>query len=568
MNQTLKKSLSIFFALTLLFSPVIGAYLAPKSEAQIKEAVSGCAAGMIAGMVSSFLSVTNVPTDDTKNNLKECLDGIGYALAKTLLAKLTDSIINWINTGFEGNPFYIADYKSFFETAIKDELQASLDELKQTGNLYFDVLRQEAISRARETIGDQLSSTLAADIVSNMCDSSQYKDQQFCTEQLTAESESELTYAFTRGQIPFQWDTWNSLTQKCGNNIFCSSAVAEDYQEQQKEQKVEQINKDLDRSGGFLNQETCADEGYASMLASWQNQIRQYSSSTNTSIADRIQNGTLEQRPVCTEKIVETPGRTIADKLTSNLGTSERQLELADELNESLAAIFDALINKLITDGLSSFDKSNRGNDSYYRSLETPNNGFDFETTDSVLSRDKGTCEAAGGSFDPVLEVCDFSRDDSNNTPVDFPDFPWVMQGGTAITDPTSFAIFISKNPSRCVQIDEVRVQNGIEPCLLGESGNGQGSLDYPKFTTSPEIPKSGADMAFTIYDAPNNRSFEIKYSEVGKTNKILLGSGTTGTDGRGNLTVKAPVSASRAILVTVDFGFDIVVEKTIELAN
>lgn len=567
MNQTVKKGLSIFFALTLLFSPVAGVYLAPKSEAQIKEAISGCAAGMIAGMVSSFLSVTEVPTNDTKNNLKECLDGVGYALAKTLLAKLTDSIINWINTGFEGNPFYIADYKSFFETAIRDELQASLDELKQTGNLYFDVLRQEAISRARETIGDQLTSTLSADIVANMCDYEQYKDERFCTEQLTAEAQSELTYAFTQGQIPFQWNTWESLTQKCGNNIFCSSAVAEDYQNKKQEQKVKQIDKDLDRSGGFLNQEKCADENYGKKLANWQNQISQYSSSTNSSVSDNIKDGTLTQKPVCTEKIVQTPGRTIADKLTSNLGTPERQLELADELNESLAAIFDALINKLLTDGLSSFDKSNRDSDSYYRSLDTPNNGFDFETTDSVLNRDRGACEAAGGTFDPVLEVCDFTRDDTDNTNVDFPDFPWVMQGGSIITDPTSFAIFISKNPSRCVQINEVRVQSGTEPCLLGESG-GQGGADYPKFNTSPTTPKIGSNVTFAIYDAPNNRPFEIKYTEVGKSNKILLGTGTTDMNGQGNLTVTIPNITSGAILVTVDFGFDIIIEKTIELTN
>lgn len=565
MNQLLKKSLSIFFALALLFSPIAGVYLAPKSEAQLKEAVSGCAAGMIAGMVGGFLSVTEVPTNDTKNNLKECLDGVGYALAKTLLAKLTDSIINWVNTGFDGNPFYISDYKSFFETAIKDELQYSLNELKETQNLYFDILRQEAIYRARTTIGDELASSLGGDIVTSLCGYTQYKNQKFCSEQLTPESRSELSRAYTQGQIPFQWDIWDSLTQKCGNNIFCTSTTAENYQLQKRQERIQQLNDTLNRSGGFLNQETCKDTTYAKRLADWENQARQYTEAGTGSIEDKLRKGALEDRPVCTEKIIKTPGKTIADNLTSSLGTPGRQLELADELNESLAAIFDALIGKLLNDGLSSFNKNNRDSDSYYKSLDTPNNGFDFETTDSVLGKDKGACEASGGTFDPVLEVCDHSNQSNQST--DFPSFPWAILGGTIITDPTSFALFISKNPGRCIQIDEIRVQNGTEPCLTGESGQ-TGQTDYPKFLTSPEILKVDSNVTFNIQDAPSNRAFEINYSELGKGTKVLLGTGTTDINGLGNLTVKTPTITPGTILVTVDFGFGIVVQKSLEVTN
>ena len=123
MHTIVKKSLSLFFALTLLFSPLAAPILAPKAEAQMGGAIAGCLGGFIAGLISSFLSFTNVPVDDTKNNIKECIDAIAFALAKTLLAKLTDSIINWINSGFDGNPFYIGDTGNFFKNVIKDELQ-------------------------------------------------------------------------------------------------------------------------------------------------------------------------------------------------------------------------------------------------------------------------------------------------------------------------------------------------------------------------------------------------------------------------------------------------------------
>lgn len=576
MHTLIKKGLSLFFALTLLFSPLAAPLLAPKVDAQIGGAIAGCLAGFVTSLISSFLSLVEVPVSNAKGDIKECMDGIAWALAKTLLAKLTDSIINWINTGFDGNPFYIGDSGSFFKNVIKDELQFALDDLKRTGTIYFDILRQEAIYRARLTLRDEIGFTLDSDIVTAVCGYAEYEAEDFCREQLTPESRYELTRAFTQGYIPFQWSTWDSLTQNCGNNIFCADSYAQDYTLSQRQEKVQQLNDTLNRSGGFLNQEVCKDPGFERDLADWQAEIDSYGVPTTGDDfvgpgeqGTEIDPSTLPEKPVCREKITITPGRIIADKLTSNLGTTERQLEFADELNESIAAIFNALIGKLTKDGLASFkssaddfdeDGNYIGEDEYYRSHFSENSGFDYDSINSILDQDPEACEVSGGTFDEELEVCVFLEDNETLGP---PQFPWSMSDGTVIEDAQDFTVFVNANPETCIQIDELRIKEGTEPCLTGtSSGRGgddgdtgnTGGIGNATLTISPTTLVVGSRATFTISNGPANAIFEVIYRLNNGPDLEFLTSGTTDETGSGSTTATTPNITASEITIIVDF--------------
>jgi hypothetical protein len=41
------------------------------------------------------------------------LDGILWAMAKQILSQMTTSIVNWINSGFEGSPAFVQDLEGF-----------------------------------------------------------------------------------------------------------------------------------------------------------------------------------------------------------------------------------------------------------------------------------------------------------------------------------------------------------------------------------------------------------------------------------------------------------------------
>lgn len=629
MNIFFKKSLSLFFALTLLFSPIAGVYLAPKTEAQLAGGVAGCAGSFVSGYTGYigglFSQGGEVPTDDIKNNIKECMDAVAYALAKTFLAKLTDSIITWINNGFDGNPFYIGDTGSFFTNVIKDQLQLALDDLQRTGTIYFDIIRQEAIYGARRTLADTTGFTLDQDIVRGLCGYAEYQNYEFCSQQLTPETRSELTYAFTRGYIPFQWSTWDSLTQNCGNNIFCANTSALNYQLAQRQERLQQLNDELNRGDGFLSQKVCKDPGFQRELQAWSDEVASYSSGSDDTFVgppDILGSGTLPPRPVCREEIIQTPGRIIADKLTSNLGTTERQYELADELNESIAAVFNALINKLIDEGLSSFKTSESdydengnyiGNDPYYQSRFSENSGFEYDSTLDSLNANAEVCERAGGTYDEDLGVCD-------TDPV--PDFPWTLDDGTIVPDQQGLQTLITTHPDTCIEIDSVRIQEGAEPCIVGTSSAGDGGFpafpwtlddgtiitneqDYvvfvnahleaciqideirtkpgpepcitgvsssntttgtATFTVNPEPLVVGSNATFTIQNGPASFDFEIVYISEGATDPEFLIAGVTDANGAGTASIQIPNILGSQVTLVIDFGDGESIQKVVQI--
>lgn len=568
MNLLLKKSFSIFFALSLIFSPLAGTYFAPKAEAQEVGAAAGCAAPFVASYIQSLFSGgEEVPVDDLKNNLKECMDAVAYAVAKTLLAELTNSIVNWINTGFEGNPFYIGDSGSFFRNTLREGVELAIGDLERVGNMYFDIIRQEVIYDARRTLRDTLDFSLDADIISAVCGSAEYENQEFCSEQLTPEARMELTSAFTRGYLPFQWSTWDSLTQNCGNNIFCANTYAVEYALQQRQERVTQLNTELNRSGGFLDQKVCKDPGYERDLEDWQAEIDSYSVPPDDGFVgppdpSGIDPSTLPPRPVCAEYTILTPGRTIADKITSNLGTSERQLELADELNESIAAIFNALINKLIEEGLKSFKDPGDGSDEYYRYLEEGNTGFGQDRTIDALNRDADACERAGGIYDDELEVCDFSGEGEHP-------LPWTMDDGTIITSVEDFDAFVADNPDVCIEIDGERIRGGTEPCLVGISSAdsepiGTGDLEL---TITPDPLVVGSEGTFTISGGAPNTDYGILYSIDGGVSVEFLTAGATDANGDSVETVTIPPITEPEVTIIIDFDEE-TLEQTVQVTN
>jgi hypothetical protein len=114
-----------------------------------------------------------------------------------------------------------------------------------------------------------------------------------------------------------------------------------------------------------------------------------YEESTNESIED------IDPKKItCTRWETITPGTAIANQMNLTLGTSQRQLELADELNESIAGVFDALFSQLLNKGLASLGNSSSssgynvgiyggyGNNSNNSSLNSNGNPYGVEDPD------------------------------------------------------------------------------------------------------------------------------------------------------------------------------------------
>lgn len=89
-------------------------------------AQTACSSGGLVGGISSLLSgsfANLVPVAERGESLnhdrtatnKECfLDGLTVRLREVLIEELTASIVDWINSGFDGNPMFITNFGDFF----------------------------------------------------------------------------------------------------------------------------------------------------------------------------------------------------------------------------------------------------------------------------------------------------------------------------------------------------------------------------------------------------------------------------------------------------------------------
>ena len=68
-------------------------------------------------MTASFtgVSAANSTSQFIKENL---LDGIAWAIAKQMVSNMTKSLVNWINSGFQGSPAFITDFNGFLLDAL------------------------------------------------------------------------------------------------------------------------------------------------------------------------------------------------------------------------------------------------------------------------------------------------------------------------------------------------------------------------------------------------------------------------------------------------------------------
>jgi hypothetical protein len=293
----------------------------------------------------------------TQTGKELCLDAVATSIAKATLQKFTNSTINWINTGFEGNPLYVRDPASFFKS-IADEQIGSITLSIETSGAPF------ARSLAQSLIMSQLTDFNAA---------MRYN--------VDAYLGKDVATGFNADFRVGGWDAWILNTQYPQNNpIGASINVANEVNKKLAgtQKSIGEIAQDeINQGAGFLGIKECVDPKdwvrgtgftppvYADPFAGMTpDEFAELTPEERAQIETDASNAYLEyvaeeraeyeKKSTCKRWETRTPGNTIAEQLNISLGSSIRQTELADELNESIAAIIDAVFSKFLTDGLNS----------------------------------------------------------------------------------------------------------------------------------------------------------------------------------------------------------------------
>ena len=231
------------------------------------------------------------------------LDAIAWKLAKTIVHQMTQSLVSWINSGYNGKPLFATDPEKFLLN-IGDQVAGSYIQSVGAGalcspfKLQIQASLKIAYNRAR-----LLGQT----------------DRPFegtCTLSGTAEN----IQAFFDGDFDKGgWDQWYSMTQVPGNNPY--GAIAE--------------------TSGQLSIKIAGARDLELAKLNWGQGFIGWSDCIEKDANGKcIKNGPTK-----------TPGSVINGELQKRLGSNIDQLNLADEFDEVVSAVFGQLVSKFLGGG-------------------------------------------------------------------------------------------------------------------------------------------------------------------------------------------------------------------------
>lgn len=300
--------------------------------------------------------------EEQKANYKgQCLDAVAYAYAKELLSGITGSTINWINSGFKS-----------YDLAT-GEVSNAPTFIQNPGDFFGNLFRTEILGLSNLIGYDQERFPFGRAVARELRRSIRYsfeRNARFTLNEVIWNSVGEgYTYDdfyndFTIGG----WNAYLALSLPQNNPIgfrFMAGEEAARRTAGTLQTRAQNLRAELQMGDGFFSIKQCVlaeiledvvpgespeappselittlQENPAPQDVAWDKKDFEVDPQGDPIIGDMR----------CVKWANATPGQAIVNQMNITLGSTQRQLELADELNESLAAIFDALLLQLFSD--------------------------------------------------------------------------------------------------------------------------------------------------------------------------------------------------------------------------
>lgn len=323
----------------------------------------------------------NDPATKSLEKKETCWKKIQRAAAQTLLRKVTQATVNWINTGFKGSPAFVQNPISFFESIGNEELSSLTAQIIVVSPFGKDIARN-----------------LIASLQANFSMYAQYS-----LDKVIGSAQAEQFQAdFAVGG----WDGWLAMTQLPQNNQIGATIITGDEFSRKlagyQTSKIQEIKTELQQNFGFLSLKVCAvPSDYVDPPADWdktQDMIIANSQPKSTSGFGGLGNSTGPwdgtygntttnawggvgnfytqaeidaakerlRKYTCIREETRTPGGVLSHQLNTALDIPTNSLINSEDLDASLTAIFDALLNQMMQKGLSALaDTSSSGTNPY-----------------------------------------------------------------------------------------------------------------------------------------------------------------------------------------------------------
>ena len=338
------KGHKIFLTACFVMILTIGILSFPKNSlAQLAVTDPG---NTIQGTISATANVAQEVSNYSQNYKETVLDPIAYSVAKTILRQVTTSVVEWINTGFEGSPAFLTNPAGFFRDLASEEIGAFIE---QDSDLQFlctpySINIRLALAFRYRPFKKRVTCTLDQ-VIQNTVGA------------VKGASINGLTAGdFSQGK----WPAFVSLSTEPQNNVYGAFMEADAELDARLGDKLSRKKEEINQGRGFLSYSKCQDVAVQPSAPDIVPPAPPMATG-NTVNADIYQDGSTYTKTKkgpngskVTQKCqVYTPGSVIAGGLETSLGSPVRELELADEFNEIVNALFAQLLKQVITGGLS-----------------------------------------------------------------------------------------------------------------------------------------------------------------------------------------------------------------------
>lgn len=300
--------------------------------------LGGVAGGTVGAGSTAVGAVRAVPVQDLSLNLQTTfsntlkssdtfrdnfLNCIARTIARAAVQQITSSVVNWINSGFNGKPSFVTNFQQFF-TNVADQAAGEFIRGTALSFLCTPFKAQIRIALAQSYARRNAQSCTLSGIIKNI-------------------------NSFSNGN--FSQGGWGGMLSFVGtptNNSFGAYNYAQGGLVNAQLQALNQKQQDYTIGKGFLSSEK----------------------EVNCRPAPIPPGQSIGTKMIC-DKEVTTPGSTIADSLSSTLNVSKETLTQAG-ISGSFDAIISALISQLMVKALQGGVSNLSGTNGYASNFLTP----------------------------------------------------------------------------------------------------------------------------------------------------------------------------------------------------
>ncbi|MBI5139583.1 hypothetical protein HZA26_03165 [Candidatus Nomurabacteria bacterium] len=361
-NQKMQKFISCLLIISIIVPTVLFS-IPGKAKAQIPvtdlslntwEAFKAPqeVSGAIAQVTSTGIAIKDV--------LKEIGRQVLMQIARKALQQITKSTVNWINTGYWGNPLFLENPKSFFQDIAKYEIRTLVTIFGYDSRRfpYGKDWSLNIINSYKRQLEDNAAYTLS-NVINDPVLLQDYRTN------------------FATGG----WNGFLVNTQYPQNNYLGFTMLATEEAARRLDGTIqnnaEKVTATLQQGLGFLSPQNCPSNpnynstknqfrtpSFKSTIKydppkitnfpnenAWALAMLDYDAKYQKDVA--AEKTTWEKANTCPGGLVNTtPGSVVANSVITALGSNTRQTELAAAMGNSLSAVLDALVNRLFNLGL------------------------------------------------------------------------------------------------------------------------------------------------------------------------------------------------------------------------